>query len=123
MLQSAFQAYQAGNAAQSETMSRQVLAMHPDHEGAMLLLAMSLDAQRKKAEAMALFERMTELFPGTSAYWSNLGTIRRSLNKDDLAEHAFRRALELEPEDANALFNLGVFQFDKGAISMRERFC
>lgn len=114
MLQKAFQAYQSGNAAEAESISRQVLAAHPDHEGGLLLLAMSLDAQRKGAEAIALFERMTLLFPNTSAYWTNLGTVRRSLGHDDLAVTAFERALALAPDDANALFNLGSFRFDKG---------
>ena len=114
MLQKAFQAYQGGNPAEAESISRQVLAMHPDHEGGLLLLAMSLDAQRKGAEAIALFERMTLLFPDTSAYWSNLGTIRRTLGHDDLAATAFEHALALAPDDANALFNLGSFRFDKG---------
>lgn len=114
MLQSAFQAYQSGDAAQAEAISRQVLSMHPDHEGGLLLLAMSLDAQRKRAEAIALFERMTLLFPGTSAYWSNLGTIRRSLGQDEQAASAFERALALDPGESSALFNLGTFRFDKG---------
>lgn len=114
MLQKAFLAYQGGNAAEAESISRQVLVAHPDHEGGLLLLAMSLDAQRKGAEAIALFERMTLLFPNTSAYWTNLGTIRRSLGHDDLAATAFDRALALAPDDANALFNLGSFRFDKG---------
>ncbi len=114
MLQSAFQAYQNGNAAEAEAISRQVLALHPDHEGGLLLLAMSLDAQRKRAEALALFERMTLLFPATSAYWSNLGTVRRSLGQQDLAAEAFERALSLDPDEANALFNAGSLRFDAG---------
>ena len=114
MLQNAFQAFQSGNPAEAEAISRQVLAMHPDHEGGLLLLAMSLDAQRKRAEAIALFERMTLLFPQTSAYWSNLGTIRRSLGQDELAASAFERALALDPDEPGALFNLGAFRFDKG---------
>lgn len=40
-------------------------------------------------------------------YWVNLGNLLKDLQKPQEAEHAYQRALALEPDDPLALYNLG----------------
>ena len=121
MLQHAFDAYQSGNPKQAETLCREILATKPEDQVAMLVLAMSLDAQRRTLEAVEIFERLTILFPEEASNWANLGTVLRSLGQADKAEQAFRNALEREPGDSTSLFNLGSLSFDKGSYGEARR--
>ncbi len=114
MLQSAFDAYQSGNPKQAETLCREILLSHPQDEVALLVLAMSLDAQQRSAEAIQLFERLTVMSPDQAVNWTNLGTVLRSAGHADKAEQAFRGAIERDPDEPTALFNLGSLSFDKG---------
>ncbi|MGB3047433.1 tetratricopeptide repeat protein, partial [Dokdonella sp.] len=78
MLQRAFEAYQSGNPRQAETLCREFLASKPEDQVAMLVLAMSLDAQHRTIEAIQLFERLTVLSPEQAENWANLGTVLRA---------------------------------------------
>lgn len=114
MLANAYQALEAGDAVRAEAIARTILAGEPDSEGALLVQAFALDAQRRVSEAMACFERLTVLFPRTSAHWSNLGSMYRSQGKTQAAADAFERALGLEPNDPSILYNAGLLKLDQG---------
>lgn len=114
MLQNAFHALQNGNPAGAEQISRQLLRSHPEHEGVLLLLALSLDALNRRNEANATFERLTQLYPQQSAHWLNLGNMRRTLGFQSGAREAYERALTLEPGQADSLQGLGLIEFDNG---------
>lgn len=114
MLQIALDAYQAGNPKQAETLCRKILVDNPQNELAMLILAMSLDAQQRIVEALEIFERLTVMFPEQAVNWTNLGTVLRSIKQPGKAEKAFRNAVQRDPDETNALFNLGSLDFEKG---------
>ena len=114
MLQSAFDAYQSGNPKQAETLCREVLAKNPEDEVAMLVLAMSLDAQQRSDEAIQLFEYLTVISPDQAENWVNLGTVLRSTGWAEKAAQAFSAALARDPDEPTALFNLGSLRFEKG---------
>ncbi len=121
MLQLAYDALQSGNPARAEQICRQLLAAQPDNEGGLLLLALGLVALEREAEAMPLFEKLTELNPGSSGHWTNLGSSRRSQGLPEQAEAAYKRAAELDPTDGNALFNLGLLAYERGEfLSSRD---
>ncbi|MFZ1622443.1 sulfotransferase [Dokdonella sp.] len=122
MLQRAFEAYQSGNPRQAETLCREFLASKPEDQVAMLVLAMSLDAQHRTIEAIQLFERLTVLSPEQAENWANLGTVLRAAGQVAKAEQAFRSALDRDGGDANSLFNLGSLSFDKGDYGEARRF-
>lgn len=44
---------------------------------------------------------------GTASVWTNLGVARQEIGDQARAEAAYRRALSIEPESADALYNLG----------------
>ena len=121
MFQLAYDALQSGNPARAESICRQLLASDPDNEGALMLLALSCVALEREPEALPLFERLTELNPGSSGHWTNLGSSRRSQGFSTQAEAAYRRAAEIDPTDGNALFNLGLLAYERGEfLSSRD---
>lgn len=68
------------------------------------VLALQIELDRRIAYfvGLTLAERMVELDPNKPAYWLQLGLLRKhTFNPDDAAQ-AFRRALEIEPDNADA---------------------
>jgi len=74
------------------------------HNGLGLLAA---DAERPR-EAVAEFQRATEIDPNNASYWANLGNARRALGDRGGAEQAYRRALDVDAREADAANGLGV---------------
>lgn len=122
MLPTGFEALQNGNPTYSEQISRQLLMRNPRDEGALVLLALSLDSQGRDSEAVATFERITQIAPHTPEYWLNLGNSRRRLGEDGKASEAYHHALALNPQMAGALQNLGLIQFEKGLFLGAQRY-
>lgn len=114
MLPIGFDALQNGNPAYAEQISRQLLMQNPRNEGALVLLALSLDSQGRDSEAATVFEHITELAPATPEYWLNLGNSRRRLGENGKASEAYHHALALKPQMGEALQNLGLIQYEKG---------
>ncbi len=114
MIQTAYQALEAGDAARAEAIARSVLEREPHAEGALLVLAFALDAQQRTSESLPYFERLVRDHPHASAHWNNLGNVQRSLRNETAAIEAFERALALDPGEPSALFNLGLLRLDKG---------
>jgi tetratricopeptide (TPR) repeat protein len=59
-------------------------------------------------EAARQFRRVTELNPGDSGVWENLGNALGSQNKLDEAIPCFLKALQIDPRNYEAEFNLGL---------------
>jgi tetratricopeptide (TPR) repeat protein len=68
-------------------------------------LAMERLLQDKAAEGLELMDTALAADPAYAPLWSNLGVLR--VHQGDLAgaDHAYRRALQLDPEEDGALFN------------------
>ena len=116
MLQFAFQAFQSGRLAEAEALSRKLLDTAPTHEGARLLLAMSLDAQSRTFEAIAEFEQLVELSPQVSEHWTNLGNARSAMGYHSGARDALEQAIRLDPQNSAALSGLGEISLGTGAF-------
>jgi tetratricopeptide (TPR) repeat protein len=67
------------------------------------------------AKAASELQQAVELRPGFAEAWSDLGMVRKSSSDDQGALSAFRRAVELSPEDAVAQYRLGAQLLDSGA--------
>jgi tetratricopeptide (TPR) repeat protein len=114
MLQNGFNALQNGNLTQAEQISRVLVAQNPRDEGALLLLAMSLDAQTRLDEAATIFEQLTSLFPQRAEHWLNLGYLERSRSNVGPARRALEQAIALDPQQADALRELGLIETTAG---------
>jgi tetratricopeptide (TPR) repeat protein len=64
--------------------------------------------QDRRREALALFDRASELRPGDVELHFDRGYLLQSLNNHDAAIDAFERALALNPDHDRALYGLGL---------------
>jgi Flp pilus assembly protein TadD len=74
--------------------------------GALLNEASDFEGGAKELEQAARIE------PGRSAIWLNLGNAYRGARRYEEAEAAYKKALELNPQNPNPLFNLGILYLD-----------
>jgi Tfp pilus assembly protein PilF len=64
--------------------------------------------QDRPQDAVKEFEQATTIDSTNASYWANLGNARRAVHDTAGAEHAYRRALEVDPHTADAVNGLGV---------------
>ncbi len=90
------------------------VALDPDYAQAHLELGASLASKADFLALPELHERALQSFraaltlrPGLVRAWREMGSSLAASGRDDEGEHAIRRALELDPEDAGALAALG----------------
>jgi len=72
--------------------------------------AIKLQSEGKLNEAVALYKRAIELFPGGGAYHNNLAVVLKDLNRWEDAEAEALIALRLKLDRADYYFNLGIIQ-------------
>ena len=88
--------------AEAEAAIRQAIEIDPDHLRNWLVLGELIfeDRERRPAEAEKVFRSLIKLDPGSVQGWNWLGAVLHwPLNRREEAEKAFRRAIELAPED------------------------
>lgn len=101
-------ALQAGLPTQAEALSRQALQTHPDEQDLLVLYAISLHQQKKLDEALAVYERLTRLFPREAVHWGNYATALREVDRPDEASKACETSLQLAPDNPDQLINRGL---------------
>ena len=70
--------------------------------------------------ARSLYEMATKVMPERASAWYNLANALDELEKIDAAARAFTRALDLDPEYADAHFNLALL-WEKNGTRDRAR--
>ena len=73
------------------------------------LQAAALRALNRNEEAIAIYRKHTEIFPGNASFWKQLGAALREQQKYEDARTAFERALKLEPNDIATVNSLVEF--------------
>jgi len=91
----------------AEPLLRALIARDAEHADALFNLGMMLSDQRKLTEAAALLNRFVNLVPDSSNGWTALGVAESRNGNAQGAKHALSQALEIDPENAYALRNLG----------------
>ncbi|MBI4912647.1 MAG: tetratricopeptide repeat protein [Acidobacteria bacterium] len=97
---------QAGDLAGAEEDFQALLLRDAEDPNALNLLGLVRRRQGRAPEALALFQKASDLLPEAAGFHNNLGTALRLLNRIPEAENAFREALRLEPGNADAALNL-----------------
>jgi tetratricopeptide (TPR) repeat protein len=113
LVRAALARLQAGDAAATETLCREALAIAPDHPGALGVLGMMLYGAQRSGEAYEVFDKLTQLQPDEPLHWMNLGTARRALGQYDDALKAFMRASDLGAASADFFYNVGLTHLDR----------
>jgi protein O-GlcNAc transferase len=85
----------------------EILRIEPDHPEALMSLAMMRVADNPHSAAL-LAGRLIKQTPDSLAAWTLLGQAVSGLSRGDEAVQAFARAVQLNPNDANAQSNLSI---------------
>jgi Tfp pilus assembly protein PilF len=113
------------NPAKAAGLFRDALALDPAHEDAHYYLATSLAAQGKTDEALAEYETLTRINPGSHRGFTAWGTLRAVTARSDADLAAAERSLEsahrLNPEETGALLVLGEVALLRGANATAEQ--
>jgi Flp pilus assembly protein TadD len=104
-----------GRSQEAEDAWRTALRARPDDVDLMVSMAVAQAAQGRTTEALRTLGRATEVEPGSARAWSQLGVV--ALTHQDLgtAGEALLRALDLAPDNEEALFHLAVLHVLVGA--------
>jgi len=87
-----------------------------------LRAAVRLEDEGKYALAAQAYRDILAKNPRATIAWTNLGNAEMRLGRNPAAEEAFRKAIELDPESADALNNLAWLLFEEKRIAEAEPF-
>ena len=99
--------HRAGRLAEAEAAYRRVLAVQPDHSGALHLLGVIAHQADNNDVAIELIGKAISTNPSSPAYHNNIGEAYRASGRFEEAVAAYRCALELNPDYPEAHNNLG----------------
>lgn len=99
------EAFRAGDPAGAEPLLRRVLALQPEHAGALQLLGIACMRRGRAAEGEALFARALALQPDDPNLVNSHAGALQALGRHDGALAGFARALEIAPGFAGAHAN------------------
>jgi tetratricopeptide (TPR) repeat protein len=106
---------QAGLRLQAREAWRAILDVIPQHPEAAARLGRLAWEDGDHATAVSLLERAVR-GEAPASVWFDLGLVRQDLRDHDGAAGAYRRAIEIKPDHAEAALNLGVVLQDAGDI-------
>lgn len=98
-----------GESAQAERLWRRAAEVAPDDTPSRLHLAEYYRSQGRILEALAVYTQLAELDPMQGRYLFDIGNVNLLLKRLDAAEAAYRKAIELEPNRADAYRALAQF--------------
>src|ERR1700720_1837744 len=114
MFEAALGYYNSGHFAEAEQLSRQILAIYPNHARSIHLIGLLQHHQghpeialKRIGEAIALNDRVPE-------FHHNFGNVLREVGRLEEAAIAYQRALALKPDLIDTLYNLGNVSQDIG---------
>src|SRR5690349_5363709 len=81
----------------------------------------ALEGAGQYSSALERYRRATAAAPHLARGWMNVGNALRALGRPDEARAAYWIAIEREPQDAKAYFNLGLLMFEQEDDEAAER--
>lgn len=106
MLATALNHHQERRHHMAEEVYRQVLASEPENRDALYLLSTLKLLYREFEEASTMLQHLTMAFPDFAEAWSTYGSALNGLCRHEEAIMAFHRALEVNPNLADAHYHL-----------------
>jgi len=106
-MQYAAAAYNTGEWAKAEHLTRLILSAQADHFGALNLLGIMAAQTGRLEEAADLLGRAVAAMPTDAAAHSNYGNLLNDLKRYEDALDSYARALKIKPDFAEAYFNRG----------------
>jgi Flp pilus assembly protein TadD len=99
--------FRAGNAADAARVCKSILHRNSQDVAALYLLALTAMQRQDSAAAERIFTKVTKLEPNSAEIWANRGNNLIVIGKPDRALDAYERALAIEPEYPEVLYNRG----------------
>ena len=94
------------------------LALKPDDAAYHNNFALALAKAKKFPEAQAELTKAAEIdAPNAGRYYYNLGAVLVNIGQNDQAGDAFKKAIELQPDYADAQYQYGVYLMSKAQIA------
>src|SRR5437868_3148445 len=112
-IEMAGQLYSRGQYAQAERVCRQIITARPGNADAHNILGVSLAALGRSEDAVTELKHAIKINSEAPSYHANLGEILRQAGRLDEAAAALEIAIKLEANNAQALNNLGIIQYEK----------
>ena len=106
-------ALNAGQPQQAEQLCRTALLEAPSDESLLLLLAISLQSQRRLQEALPVYAQLTTLYPLSGVHWSNYGTVLVEAGAWNEAQAAFAKAIEFDPGNPLPKIHMGALLIER----------
>lgn len=110
-------ALESNDAATAERLCRERLESEPEAADLLVLRALSLWRMDRRDESLAIYERLTRLYPDAGLHWRNYAAALWESGNLQEAESAFRTAAGLIPDDAELLEHLGLLQLERGELA------
>ncbi len=108
--------HQAGRLAQAETAYQHILTKHPSHADTLHLLGLIAYRRSHYDHALRLITQAIHHCATKPLYFYNQGLVHQALHQWSEAERAYRTALSLNPDDLDALGNLGNVLREQGDL-------
>ena len=109
--------HKAGMSDAAEEIYKQIIALNPNHAGALQMLGVLAFTAGNTAAAMEFLSRAENSDSNNPALLINLGVVSRKLGNLAVAKTVFRRALALDPSHSMGHFNLGNLYRETGDFS------
>ena len=106
-LREATRVLRAGDAPGAESLCRDFLLLHPGCTSHLRLLAHSLHAQQREAEAEAALRFALDIEPAVAGIHEDLGSLMMGLGRAEDAVSCLRAAIRLDPRSGSANRKLG----------------
>lgn len=108
--------HEAGRLREAELGYRQILAVHPEHPGALHMLGLLAAQAGHAGPAAEILRRAAQVNPGSPEVHNHLGLVLFSLGKLDEAVAEFRTVIALAPGFAEAHNSLGAALKRRGDV-------
>ncbi|MBF0183627.1 MAG: tetratricopeptide repeat protein [Magnetococcales bacterium] len=92
---------------ESQLLLQEALTLWPDHVELLRLQGDCYFQQEEPEAALAIYQRLETLQPGSATTANAMGVVLRALGNNVAAEAAWRRCLAIDPQHVVALANLG----------------
>jgi len=122
LFESGLNAEKNGNKEEAKEKYEQAVELYPEFEAAWINLAMVHQDLGNPMMPIVTMKQALEHLPSSSLLWASLGSFYSRIElMDSAAEEAYRKALELNPNDIVAAVNLGTHLARQGKLDDAEK--
>lgn len=112
--------HKAGRLDEAQTGYETILRYLPHHAPTIQFLGLIAHQNDSHEQAVGLIEEAIRHDDSNALFYNNYGIALKALGREDEAEAAYRKALELKPDYPGALYNLAMLLFEQENLVQAE---